>query len=343
MNSRFDETADGGEGGLPIGWFLDPKEADGRIENGSDPLAVHDLFLGKGLDLLTSRIERSSDHLLLKRLRAGNATIKVTYNGAAIIRNGQPKDPAEKEMAVRLLIPDRLRLTMPLGSNALFNGMFCQNGFMGLDNRDILPPFMPVLNNEEAVFGMILERCPELGGSLRMPWRSFRENSRIRSYPSDLFTRVGVTMYDILCHCLAAYAPSHGKHDAPTAVRSVGRYLQQIGSLPLPDFENHLRGLLRRYLCLTPLIMGFDAKNYKGDSYTKQNLVVKIWEPLQKDMNREDYIVPFELTRGRSLEQARQLSKKLVFQYGALLDHWPDIISTAKALRRKNRRIAKTT
>ena len=55
---------------------------------------------------------------------------------------------------------------------------------------------------------------------------------------------------------------------------------------------------------------------------------------------KADYVVPTDLRGNRSLEQARKLSRELVFKFGQLLYCWPDIVAVARSLRTKGEGLA---
>jgi hypothetical protein len=58
-------------------------------------------------------------------------------------------------------------------------------------------------------------------------------------------------------------------------------------------------------------------------------------------MQRDDYLVPRDLRRGRSLEAARELTQRLVLNFGQLLLAWPEMVEAARALRARGHRLAR--
>jgi hypothetical protein len=50
------------------------------------------------------------------------------------------------------------------------DGMFCMATSIGLDNQDLLPPFIPVMRNQDGVFGATLRKCFENSYLTHLPW-----------------------------------------------------------------------------------------------------------------------------------------------------------------------------
>ena len=61
---------------------------------------------------------------------------------------------------------------------------------------------------------------------------------------------------------------------------------------------------------------------------------------LQKALTREDYWVPLDLIDGRSVDEARELSQRLVRKFGELLYWWPHIVEAARGLRAQGKTLA---
>jgi len=51
--------------------------------------------------------------------------------------------------------------------------------------------------------------------------------------------------------------------------------------------------------------------------------------------------VPYELQQGRSAESARRLTRRLLCDFGRLLEAWPSVFSAAKAMQARVEVLAK--
>ena len=54
---------------------------------------------------------------------------------------------------------------------------------------------------------------------------------------------------------------------------------------------------------------------------------------------KEDYAVPRDLRAGRTVDDARILTRRLVLRFGQLLEAWPEVVDAAKRLRANGRRL----
>lgn len=54
----------------------------------------------------------------------------------------------------------------------------------------------------------------------------------------------------------------------------------------------------------------------------------------------ENFVVPKDLLGSRNADEARKLSQQLVFKFGQLLYYWPELVTAARTLRDRERRLS---
>lgn len=210
------------------------------------------------------------------------------------------------------------------------------------DNRELLPPFMPVQRNEDGIFGLTLRSCFKDGFFGHLPWAVLHAPAESRSYTSEATRRfaTGCRLSDIMQACLRSFEVWPGLLDGSERLRVLGRHLVSIGSMSPEDFEEFIRvhwwhaqsmnitmlqGLLEKQ-CESPAYWAADVRNYI--------------DTVTASLTRSDYVVPFDLLEGRTAVETRELTRRLVLRFGRLLGAWPDIVAAAKRLKGGGQRLA---
>ncbi len=205
----------------------------------------------------------------------------------------------------------------------------------GLDNRELLPPFLPVLRNEDAIFWLAFQKCCHRRYLMQLPWmlvHSPRESrtaseAEIQGKPHCRFSD------DILGVSLQALSIGPVKRDRGDRMKSLGTHLVELASLPIREFEDILRRLLwkRDSGDLQLLERLLQEYRHAPDYWAKD--VARMMDGVREFLTREDYIIPKNLLEGgRTPEEARVLSQKLVLGYGQLLCDWPVLAEVARDL-----------
>ena len=218
---------------------------------------------------------------------------------------------------------------------------FVMSTFLGLDNRDLLVPFFPVLRGQDHVFGNTLWRCLRHGWFAHLPTALAHQPQPARSFSvGDMLRGVtGVSAYRIVIECVKSAELDHA--DAAGALRALGNHLVDLGRMPLRDFDD----LLRRRVC---------ADRRRFIESLRERLRTEPGSPrfwaadleryislLTQAIHREDYCVATDLPAGEDVDQARRLMQRLILEFGGLLCWWPSIVETAKRLRLQGHQLAR--
>lgn len=359
-----DEDAFGDEeqGGMKWWFFPDRETALESTEFvEEDVLGIHEVLLGKDLSTCITtfgEIElldfQQLDPQSFSFLRSGGGRVLVTFTGLigdsgaprpAILRSLDPDSSQRLEELqsdhlaalrsreiLRLVVRPRVGRKTYINSTAL-----------AYDNREVLPPFVPVLRGEDSIFGSTLNACFDDALYGDLPRAILHAPMETRSYSSNALqeSALGVWPSGIMLACISSKSFWPGMRDGPERLCLLGQHLIEIGCMPLPDFEEFVR--IRVLQMISDHIQTVEAQlEYYGASGDWADEVHDYVENLRAALLRPEYVVPVDLRQGRSLDEARRLSQHLVLRFGQLLDVWPEMVETAKSLRARGHRLTTT-
>ena len=221
-------------------------------------------------------------------------------------------------------------------------GFLCMAGNLELDNRRLLPPFTPVQRGADTVFGMTLRKCFRDGYLGYLPWTVRHDPPHQRTQPLEEFMKnaARVRFSEVLRHLIDGAPEVSGGGDDEQALRRLGSYLRQISSGSLADFEDTVKTCFWRQHEERLA----EASRYQPDpkipsyyhGYREQHQ-----KTVREAIVNPGYFVPRDLEELGSEREVRRMVQGLVRDHGGLLEHWPDIVQAALALREKGVRLTR--
>ena len=326
-----------------------------------DYLAEHEKLLSHDLgDLLTGlgiqEIDVSKLGLgFLRLVESGAARVRTTHVGHAgnpaiptssfhAPHKGTERDlPAEAEMRYRASFASRGALAR-VSAASVGDGTVSPGMAIGIDNRELLPPFFPVLPGEDLVFGATMWACcpGTLSGHLPLCIRHESNGADTSLLPGEINRARHGSVFEfsqILRAIMAGHQPT-AHSDATTRMQKLGRYLSELAAQPAIDFRETLHGVVlahesQKIMALEHILFTeIDAPEFWRRD------IRDFLDHTRDMMQREDFDIPYELKAGRTNEENRDLMQKLVASYGLLLEEWPGIVSAARDLRREGKQLS---
>lgn len=286
-----------------------------------DVLDAHDAVLGHTLADVALRPEldlEGVDARLLRALRDG-ARVALTQSGFTG-DCGEPssawlllQDPAALE---RLLASpedyEAARLDPQLIASSLRPALggrpFASFYALGLDHREILPPFPPGLERPDPVFAAVLEQCCPRRRVFHFPWL-------VRRGPAGRRYAPAAPLPDLLLACIQSLELSPAKPDGAPRLRALGEHLTELGTLPTPDFQDLARQILWLRAGHTMDLLEARLEQLKGAAPQWSADLRAALDGLRASLTS----VPAEEDRDR------------IAAYGRLLRAWPELIDAARA------------
>ena len=213
---------------------------------------------------------------------------------------------------------------------------------IGLDNRELLPPYTPVGRGLDILFGINLWKCFEDGYFGHVPYALLHapvENRRF--WQGEIFRSAsGYDIDKLMIACIKSFEFGPGKANEKERLRALGRYLMELGSMSLRDFEEFLR--VQAWQTVSSFIDLMENRLMTSGGLPEfwASDVRKYIKILRDSAVRKDYCIPLDLMQHYSSNEAQEQSQRLVFKFGQLMYWWADIVKVAKGLKAEGQKLA---
>ncbi|MEF8940833.1 MAG: cysteine peptidase family C39 domain-containing protein [Salinivenus sp.] len=334
-------------------WFFENREALRDAAHPTDPgvLDVHETLLGKTVGQCLADVEDEDvrigdiDAALLEQVRAG-ARVAVSFAGAM-------GDSGRLSTRMRVLADASTfgRLTEHYEAHrdttevlraptrpTITNGAGCVSMNIGIDHSALVPPFMPVGQGEDHVFGLALKLCTRRTCRGYLPHALLHDPQGERDRAEGAPDFGGFGAYGVVQHLMAAAHEWLRDDDGAAALRALGRHLQDVGALSPSAFADYAERRARTAL-------GQDLQSVerllrrRAQAPTAWTEDVKQYLRSARTAAQEGGLsVPTDLS-GAAEERRARLQER-VARYGTLLRHWPVLRKAAARLKEKGTRVA---
>jgi len=219
---------------------------------------------------------------------------------------------------------------------------FVMTTFFGFDNRDSLPPFLPVGRNSDGVLGALLPRCLPSSRVALLPWTLHHLTAESRRFtPNDLWVGADqVRLSDIVIDCVLTHAVTTVQSAADGMAR-LGAHVRQIGALPLHAFDAYVRSVQGFRAAAFTTLLSQRLQTYRNTPAYWAADVQRVIERMERARLSDSLLVPLDLCAGHDEQAARRLSQDLVGMFGQLLEAWPTIVDAASRLRAAGVRLSR--
>lgn len=308
-----------------------------------DHLSLHEELLGKSPQSLIashlsngSRLDIEKVHAsFFKGLKTGEPRVRMSLPGPAgdtclfsdlyrLFLQGESLErllyPAEAypwHLSTRQVIRS---VTQPVISDITR----CIGMNVAVDNRSLLPPFMPVQARCDGIFGDLMAVCFPEAYSGNIPWVIPHEPPEKRSRSvDDIFSLLGMIRVNDIVSTLILTLQNRMGDESDENLRSVGRVFKQLGEKPNRQFSDELRqiytSVTKQRIKMTEQLL---LRNMNMTEYWTDN-IRRYMQVLGRSVRKTDFLIPADIDTP-SLEN-REDFKHIVHLFGRLLYRWPDI------------------
>lgn len=338
-------------------WFFPDREAalaSARFVS-EDLLGIHESLLGK--HFIRSQTFRSAqlDSRGRQPSESRAGIIAVTMSGI-VGDSGTPLPAAYRRLSpgsrARLAsarcgpsgMTSREILRLVPRARIRDKAQYVSGAAVGYDNRQLLPPFMPVGRGQDGVFMQTLRHCFANSYFGDLPWAILHAPMEARAFSSEQIAKTArdIPTSKIIRACVQSLDVGKGFADGPDKLYAVGSHLMEIGSMTLRDFEEFVRIHVRRLQGSYMSFMETYLRAHGESLGSCADELDRYLATMHAALSEETRFVPPELVATRGIEEARQLTQRLVFKFGRLLCEWPSLAQKTKALSNKGMRLAVT-
>ena len=211
----------------------------------------------------------------------------------------------------------------------------------GIDNRSLLPPFLPVGRNSDGIFAMTLRVCAEDALIGHVPLAVLHSPQETRHYEQGASPIAAPRLAEIVQTIINAFNPSPGHAGISERLSDLGELFVDVGSLKIEDFKEYVETVwvaaASRYIGYLEYLLDL----YHGEPDYWAEDVQSFIERLTDFTVHQSPAAPRELLGTQSPEQAMETCRRVVRKYGELLQWWPVIYGAAGALREAGIRLAR--
>ncbi|MEP6667540.1 MAG: hypothetical protein ABJF10_00220 [Chthoniobacter sp.] len=312
-----------------------------------DYLAEHEKLLGRDLGALLTGMGAAEGDVsnvglgLLRRLEAGTARVRTTFMGCV----GDPELPAScfdyfhkgrnRERLTKSAeespasLASRSVLARPrvpsLGDDSVAPGMA-----IGLDHRELLPPFFPVLPAESMVFSTATWKCCAGSISGHLPLSVHHDSGDLN--PED---RAAVFEFAQMVQAILSRHQSGELFDSAIRLQKLGRHLTEFAAQSAADFREAFHHIVLEHESRKIMALEESLRTETDAPEFWRRDLQDFLDHTREAMQQEDFDIPYALKAGRTSDENRGLMQQLIGSYGLLLEDWPGIVSAARDLRRE--------
>jgi hypothetical protein len=350
--------APGARPGLVVSYRFDPTEfwfpaADEPISTDPfvalDVLTLHEQLLGKRLDEAEAShldgVEPGSEPATRGDLNRTNRRIRVTASGVAgdsgmsssayfLTLAGPSRERLLRSEAHYRAAIRRHRLLRSVTRPTIGPKFVCQSLNLAIDHRQLVPPFMPVMRNQDGIFATIVSTCDHDAWFGMLPWTIRHETPHSRVFTDeDHLAAVTRLRCDQFVQLILRAAEPHGQGDLAENLAHVGRSLCAFADRPPGAFADLADAIARQQLLglSRRLADTLDTHGHMPDWWAAD--VGRLRQAIDHRLTSSDVAVPEDLRRTFGRDPALATLQRLVGCFGRMLLVWPAMVEAAQDLR----------
>jgi hypothetical protein len=203
----------------------------------------------------------------------------------------------------------------------------------GVDNRSILPPFLPVGRNEDGVFALMLHLCDEDARVGHIPFAVLHSPMEPRRYEQGAVPIAAPRTADIVLAIMDTFNPLPGRTGVSERLRDLGRLFVDVGSLEINDFKEYIETIWVAAASRTIVYLEDLLRQHRSTpDYWAEDVLSSI-EKIADFSVHGSPAAPRELLGKQTPDQAIETCRRVMRRYGELLQWWPVIYNAARKLR----------
>ena len=211
----------------------------------------------------------------------------------------------------------------------------------GIDNRSLLPPFLPVGRNNDGIFAMSLRACAQDAMIGHIPYAVLHSPLESRRYAQDAISIAAPRLSELVQTIARTFRPAPGRPGVTSRLSDFGKLFVDVGSLKMDDFKKYVQAIwvagASRYIGILEQLL--DLHHSRPDYWAHD--VTSLIERLTDFTVHQCAAAPRELRERLTPDQAMETCRRMVRRYGEVLQWWPVMYSAAGRLKEAGIRLAR--
>jgi hypothetical protein len=314
-----------------------------------DFFSLHEQILGKTIGGCINQFSPEQVNLdetkssFFNHVRGDNAAVRVTalgsfgdsgiggYTKFLTMDGAQRAQFYQSESTYRNALTTK-RVMRAASEIAITEGELCMGINLGLDNRDLLPPFTPVQRNQDGVFGSLLKTSNSFFGYL--PWMIHHQAPSERKKTMDDLLQLAGNVYvgDIIPSMVGFYMPRNPL-DPATNMQVIGKGLIAFSKMAQADCLDTLRHTLWRGSSSHLSMMEQLLQKHGGKPEFWKSDVKAHQAAFRNAILSDEFAKPCDLREAFGADAATEMLQRIVGCFGELLCAWAQIMKTVKEMR----------
>lgn len=334
-------------------WFPTESEMNGLADNFEtrNLFAIHEEFLGKSIGECVEQCDGLVDidgtsPSFFWRLNKKRARVLVTNSGL-VGESGrgenQPIVVLDGDKRNRLIVSEEhyrfvqknQRVLRGVTRPTITEGSVCFGFNLGLDNREIIPPFLPFFRGEDSLFTALFRSATTNGFFAILPWMVFHSGAgaKARSDQMQIKKIARISFCDVIGLILQSYQARTFETETSKRLQSMGNMLIEIGNLEPSEFERVVRTLWWQNAAMQIHKLETAVKMHGGtpDYWSKD--ILNYVEEYRNSLAGEGAIVAANVVEAFGEAAALQKQQDVIRQFGELLVAWESLREAAAKLR----------
>lgn len=320
-------------------WFYgDRSERTHGVRRCSDVdlLAAHEALLGRDLASLVAAGAPAGAEHFARELHHGLGRVAISVSGvhgdcglssplSYLMKGGATRERLLADYERNRVAREILRV---VEAPTVTRRAFCMTGAIGLDHRELLPPFLPAGRGEDGVFATTLRLCDPFGFIGLVPVAVLHDPEGGRAFEPGALIRA-FRISDCV-QLLAQSAPfGDPRQSAASRLWTLGRHLAELATRPWADLVDLLREQHERQLthhlpmCEAMLAQHPDAPPAWRRDLSRHMVTAVGWARSMADF------CPSDLA-GLPVAEQRARFQHLLRGFGQLLAAWPTLVGAAR-------------
>ncbi|MEX2362997.1 MAG: hypothetical protein WD597_05210, partial [Balneolaceae bacterium] len=203
-----------------------------------------------------------------------------------------------------------------------------------IDNRSLLPPFMPVQARCDGIFGDLLAVCcpGAFAGNLPNVLAHNPPKKRSRTVGNIFSLLELIRVNDIIAELIYFSKNLLYSNNSEENMETLGQFLRNLGNYPQKDFEKKIRKIYSSSISMRIQMVEQHLSQKKNKPEYCLNHLQRYKDVLIDSLLNSDFLVPNDIDNPSSGD--RQDFQEIVSLFGRLLIHWPNIYQTIDKFKR---------